>query len=85
MLYSNFHDCNIIGNVYVEFGPRASHTLQHGAYMRIHLRVNNVLFIQKSAYKATCCLLSKRDCFVKYPQIGGKSNQTLKNEGFERK
>ena len=61
-------------NVYAECGPQASHTLQHGHYMRIHPGMNIGLFIQKSAFKATCCLLSKGSFFVRYPQIGGKSN-----------
>ena len=56
----------------------ASHTLQHGHYMRIHPGVNIGLFIRKSTFKATCCLLSKGGCFVRYPQIGGKSNKTLR-------
>ena len=46
-------------NVYAECGPRASHTLQHGHYMRIHPGMNIGLFIRESACKATCCLLSK--------------------------
>ena len=61
-------------NVYAECGPWTSHTLQHGHYMRIHPRMNIGLFIWKSSYKATCCLLSTGSCFVRYPQIGGKSN-----------
>ena len=36
------------------------------------------LSIRKSAYKATCCLLSKGGCYVRYPQIGGKSNKNPK-------
>ena len=32
-------------NVYAECGPRASHTLQHGLYMRVHPGMNIVLFI----------------------------------------
>ena len=61
-------------NVYAECGPQASHTLQHGPYLRIHPGMNIGLFIQKSACKATCCLLSKGSCFVRYPQIGGERN-----------
>ena len=55
--------------VYAECGPQASHTLQHGNYMRIHPGMNIGLFIRKSACKATCCLLSIGNCFVRYPQI----------------
>ena len=52
-------------------GLDASHTLQHSHYMRNHPGMNIGLSIRKSAYKATCCLLSKGGCFVRYPQIGG--------------
>ena len=40
--------------------------------------MNIGLSIRKSAYKATCCLLSKGGCYVRYPQIGGKSNKNPK-------
>ena len=40
-------------------GLRSSPTLQHGHYMWIHPGINIGLFIQESANKSTCCLLSK--------------------------
>ena len=52
------HRCQ--GFVYAECGPRASHTLQHGLYMRIHPGMNIKLFIRKSSNKTTYCLLSRR-------------------------
>ena len=59
-------------------GLNASHTLQHGHYKRIHPGMDIGLSIRKSAYKSTCCLLSKGGFFVRYPQIGGKSNENPK-------
>ena len=60
--------------MYVNVGLTLKHTLQHGPYLRIHPGMNIGLFIRKLACKATWCLLSKGSCFVRYPQIGGKSN-----------
>ena len=40
--------------------------------------MNIGLSIRKSAFKATCCLLSKGCCYVRNPQIGGKSNKNPK-------
>ena len=45
--------------VCVNMWPLLTHTLQHGHCMQIHLGMNIELFIQKSAGKVTCCLLSK--------------------------
>ena len=64
-------------NVYAECVPQASHTLQHGPYLRIHLGMNIELFIRESACKATCCLLSKGICLLDILRFEVLSYQTL--------